>query len=86
MWHEGLIFKLKQNGIEGSVLTLLPKYLSNRKQLVVLNEYNSEWASIECGVPKGSVLCPLLYLIYINDLKSNIKSYIQFFADDTILY
>ena len=86
VWHEGLLFKLKQNGIEGSTLSLLSSYLSNRKQRVILNGFTSEWASIESGVPQGSVLGPLLFLIYINDLEANIQSSIKFFADDTMLY
>ena len=86
VWHEGLIFKLKQNGIEGVLLTLLTSYLSNRNQRVVLNDTKSEWGIIESGVPQGSMLGPLLFLIYINDLEINIKSSIIFFADDTILY
>ena len=85
VWHEGLIFKLKQNGIEGVLLTVLTSYLSNRKR-VVLNGTKSEWGIIESGVPQGSVLRPLLFLTYINDLEINIKSSIIFFADDTMLY
>ena len=86
VWHEGLIFKLEQNGITGSVLKLIKNYLSGRKQRVVLNNNNSEYSKIESGVPQGSVLGPLLFLIYINDLEKNIKSNIKFFADDTMLF
>ena len=80
VWHEGLIFKLKQNGISGSLLTLFENYLCNRKQRVVLNGSCSDFFTIESGVPQGSVL------IYINDLETNIKSNIKFFADDTMLF
>ena len=76
MWPDGLIFKLKQNGIEGPTLT----------QRVALNGFNSEWAPIESGVPQGYVLGPLLFLIYINGLETDIKSSVKFFADDTMLY
>ena len=86
VWHNGLIFKLKQNGISGTLLKLFQNYLSNRKQRVVLNGSYSDYASIESGVPQGSVLGPLLFLIYINDLERNIKSNIKFFADDTMLF
>ena len=86
VWHEGLIFKLKQNGISGSLLTLFENYLCNRKQRVVLNGSCSDFFTIESGVPHGSVLGPLLFLIYINDLETNIKSNIKFFADDTMLF
>ena len=86
VWHEGLIFKLKQNGIDGQLLTLLNSYLNNRKQRVVLNGHSSEWADILSGVPQGSVLGPLLFLIYVNDLEDGLKSKIKFFADDTSIY
>ena len=86
VWHEGLLFKLKQNGIDGKLLKLFENYLSNRRQRVVLNGKLSEWESILAGVPQGSVLGPLLFLIYINDLEHGILSRIKFFADDTSLY
>ena len=85
VWHEGLLFKLEQNGIEGYLLVLLKNYLSHRKR-VVINGGESEWGEIDASVPQGSVLRPLLFLIYINDLKNGIKSQINFFADDTSLF
>ena len=86
VWHEGLIFKLKQNGVCGSLITLLSNYLFNRRQRVILNGYSSNYTPILSGVPQGSVLGPLLFLIYINDLETDIKSKIKFFADDTMLF
>ena len=86
VWHEGLLHKLVQNGIDGHILEFFKSYLSNRKQRVVLNGHCSDWAPILSGVPQGSVLGPLLFLIYINDLECGIKSQIKFFADDTSLY
>ena len=86
VWHEGLIFKLKQNGIDGKLLNLFKNYLSNRKQRVVLNGIESNWGEIKAGVPQGSVLGPLLFLVYINDLEEGIKSNVKFFADDTSLF
>ena len=86
VWHNGLIFKLKQNGVSGNLLKFFQNYLNNRKQRVVLNGSFSNYSTVESGVPQGSVLGPLLFLIYINDLERNIKSNIKFFADDTMLF
>ena len=86
VWHDGLIFKLKQNGVSGSLLMFFQNYLYNRKQRVVLNGSYSNYFTVKSGVPQGSVLGPLLFLMYINDLGSNIKSNIMFFTDDTVLY
>ena len=86
MWHNGLIFKLKQNGVSGNLLKFFQNYLNNRKQRVVLNGSFSNYSTVESGVPQGSVLGPLLFLIYINDLERNTKSNINFFADDTMLF
>ena len=86
VWHDGLIFKLKQNDISGRLLLLFPNYLSNRKQCLVLNGSHSDYSGIESGVPQGSVLGPLLFLIYINDLERNIKSNIKFLADHFMLF
>ena len=86
VWHDGLIFKLKQNGISGSLIKLFGNYLHNRKQRVVLNGFYSDYSIVESGVPQVSVLGPLLFLIYINDLEKNIRSNVKFFADDTMLF
>ena len=63
VWHVGLLFKFKQNGINGKHLNLLKGYPENRKQRVLLNDAESEWGLIESGVPQGSTLGPLLFLI-----------------------
>ena len=85
-WHDGLIYKLKQMGIDGDLVKLLGDYLSNRFQRVVLNGQESGWKKINAGVPQGSVLGPLLFLVYINDLTDNISSNIKLFADDSSLF
>ena len=86
VWHEGLLFKLKQNGIHGKLLDMFQSYLEGRQQRVVLNGSHSPYTGIRSGVPQGSVLGPLLFLVYINDLEKNIISNVKFFADDTMLY
>ena len=86
MWHDGLIFKLKCNGINGNLLKFLENYLKNRRQRVVLNGTKSEWKNITAGVPQGSVLGPLLFLVYINDLTDDISCHMRLFADDSSLF
>ena len=86
VWHEGLIFKLKQNGISGKLLNLIKDFLKNRKLRVVLNGQFSSWADVDAGVPQGSILGPLQFLIYINDLTNDLSSSAKLFADDTSLF
>ena len=86
VWHEGLIFKLQRNGISGNLLTFFQNYLSNRHQRVVLNGQESKWMCLGAGVPQGSVLGPLLFLVYINDLTDNILCDMRLFADDSSLF
>ena len=86
MWHDGLIHKLKSNGISGNLSSFLENYLSNRHQRITLNGTESSWKAISAGVPQGSVLGPLLFLVYINDLTENIKSQMRLFADDSSLF
>ena len=86
VWHDGLIFKLKSYGVEGELLLLLKNYLHNRDQRIILNGQTSEWNRIYSGVPQGSVLGPLLFLIYINDLPDGITSMCKIFPDDTSLF
>ena len=61
VWHDGLLFKLKQNGVFGKLLEFFGSYIRGRKQRVSLNGFNSEYSVIESGVPQGSVLGPLLF-------------------------
>ena len=86
VWHDSIIFKMKQNGISGKVLNLLPNFLRNRKQRVVVNGQTSSWADVNAGVPQGSILGPLHFLIYINDLAAGLSSNAKLFADDTSLF
>ena len=86
VWHEGLIFKLKKNGIGGNFLNVLTNFLTLRKKRVVLNGQASTWKNIDAGVPQGSILGPLLFLIYIYDLSNNPESEIKLFSDDTFIF
>ena len=86
VWHKGLIFKLKQNGISGNLLSTVTDFLTLRKQRVVLNGQLSLWSNIESGVPQGSILGPLLFLIYINDLSEGLTTNAKLFADDVSLF
>ena len=86
VWHDGIIYKLTQNGISGNLLNLLEDFLKERKQRVVLNGQVSTWKYINAGVPQGSILGPLLFLIYINDLTEGLTTNVNLFADDTSLF
>ena len=85
VWHKGLLCKLKSNGINRNVLQLIESFLHNRRQRVVLNGQSSIWLSMKAGVPQGSVLGPLFFLIYINDLPEGLNSEVKLFADNTSL-
>ena len=86
VWHDGLIYKLKTFGITSRLLSLLKDFLSNRSQRVTLNGQYSNWRDVKAGVPQGSILGPLLFSIYINDLSDNFKSTVKLFADDVSLF
>ena len=75
----------KQNGISGKLFDIITNFLKFRKQRVVLNEQYSSWISTEAGVPQGSILGPLLFLIYINNLSDYLTTNVKLFADDTSL-
>ena len=73
-------------GISGELFKLLENYLTGRFQRVVLNGQTSSWRPILAGVPQGSILGPLLFLVYINDLPNGLISNAKLFADDTSLF
>ena len=86
VWHQGLLVKLHESGIRGNVHQWLSDYLTNRRQQVVLPGTMSDCVTIASGVPQGSILGPLLFLVYINDIVQDIGSNINLFADDTSLH
>jgi len=84
--HQRLINKLKGYGIGGLLLKWIHDFLTNRKMRVVLNGHKTDWAAVLSGVPQGSVLGPLLFFIYVNEIPDIIESSVKMFADDTKLW
>ena len=87
IWHKGLLFKCKHDfHISGSLLQWLTTYLSNRRQKVRIGDTFSMTKKLEAGCPQGSVLGPLLALMYLDGLASKVTNDVMFYADDTSLY
>ena len=86
--HKILINKLEYYGIRGLPLKLMKSYLNNRQQCVKIGNTQSDFLTIKCGVPQGSVLGPLLFLLYINDIQksSRILKFILFADDTSVLH
>ena len=84
--HQRLVLKLKAHGIGDGIIDWIEQWLTDRRQRVVVDGYISNWKSVLSGIPQGSVLGLLLFLIYINDLDDNITSNVLKFADDTSLF
>ena len=85
--HAVLMSKLKSYGIKGLALKWFKDYLFNRKQFCVIDNISSNINHITCGVPQGSILGPVLFLLYFNDLELCLKyAKVIIFADDTVLY
>ena len=84
--HKRLLLKLERLGVSRNVLKWISSFLSNRQQRVVINGQSSEWTDVSSGVPQGSVLGPLLFIMFVNDLPDEVKSYCKLFADDAKLY
>ena len=86
VWHRGLLYKLECAGICHPLLPWFENYLSKRSQQVVIQGESSSCQAINAGVPQGSVLGPLLFLVFINDLPENLESHVRLFADDSTLF
>ena len=84
--HEKVLLKIHEYGVRGNTFKWVKSFLDNRSQSVVLNGTASDAIPVPSGVPQGSVLGPLLFLAYINDLPHNISSKVRLFADDTAVY
>lgn len=85
VWHKGLIYKLNMYGISGNMLDWFKSYLSNRTQKVMYRNIFSSVGHVKACVPLGSVLGPLLFLLYVNDVVKNMISVCRLYADDNSL-
>ena len=84
--HQRLISKLKSHGMGNSIINWIEQWLKDRRQRVVVDGEVSSWKSVLSGVPQGSVLGPILFLVYINDLEEGVTGKILKFEDDTKLF
>ena len=84
--HVRLITKIKAYGIQGPLLSWLNSFLINRNQRVIVRGTYSKWTKVTSGVPQGTVLGPIMFLIYINDISNELESPIKLFADDIKVY
>ena len=84
--HKRLILKLQSYGISGKVLRWIEAFLTERGQRVIVNNVVSERVQVTSGVPQGSILGPVLFVAYINDLPEVVKSKVKMYADDTKVY
>ena len=84
--HAKLLQKLEYYGIDNQIIQWIRSFLTGRSQRVVLDGVFSDEVEVTSGVPQGSVIGPILFLVYINDITDNVKSNVRLFADDTLIY
>ena len=84
--HKRLISKLEAYRISGEILQLIQDFLTGRKQHVSVQKGLSDWADVLSGVHQGSVLGPIIFVLYVNDLPDIVESQVKIFADDTKMY
>ena len=84
--HQRLLLKLQAYGVSGQVFAWIKSFLKDRSQRVLINGVKSSWVKVESGIPQGSVLGPLLFLIYVNDIPASLQSKCLFFADDCKIF
>ena len=83
VWYKGLIHKIKSYAVDSNLLNWFSSYLQDRQQRVLINKSSSSLCNVSAGVPQGSVLGPLLFIMYINDIAEKLISLTRLFADDT---
>ena len=84
--HQRLLRRLSSYGIKGALLSWITSFLTNRRQCVSIKGSTSTWKPVESDVPQGSVLGPILFIIYVNEIPEIVKSHIWIFVDDTKLF
>ena len=84
--HERLLLKLKSNGIDDCLLNWLRHFLVGRTQRVVIRFFCSDWSHVISGTPQGTILSPLLFLMYINDITECVSSTVKLYGDDAKIY
>ena len=85
VWHEGLLYMLKQNRLSDNLLNVITDFLLKRKQRIASNGHYSSWTNVEAGFPQGSFLGLFFFLIYINDLSDGLTPNLKLFAYDSSL-